>query len=420
MFERTALPGGPRVISARMPGMRSLSAAVYVMVGSRVETRAKSGLAHFMEHITFKGTDALPTTREVSDAIEGVGGSSNAATDRETTVYWTRLPIREAELGVHILSELTLHPRLRSEDIAHEREIIIDEIRSYRDEPAQYIYNVWDEAYYGDTPLGWEIAGDETSVRSLTDDDIRGFWAAHYVPSNMVVALAGDIGHEDAVELVDRTFGRGDRAVGSYPPAPSGPLERMRLEHRHTAQAHVVLGLAALPRDHPDQWTLDLLNTVLGDGTSSRLFMKIREEEGLAYDVHSFQTDYADAGVLQVYMGVDADDVVAATRSVLAELSRLRDEPVPAAEFERARNFTLGRLELRLEESRSMASFLGSQEALHERVMTMDEVIEALRAVTADDIQNLAGQLFRDEALCGAVIGPNLEAGSLEGALRLP
>ena len=420
MFERTALPGGPRVISARMPGMRSLSAAVYVMVGSRVETRAKSGLAHFMEHITFKGTDAMPTTREVSDAIEGVGGSSNAATDRETTVYWTRLPIREAELGVHVLSELTLHPRLRREDIAHEREIIIDEIRSYRDEPAQYIYNVWDEAYYGDTPLGWEIAGDETSVRSLTDDDIRGFWGAHYVPSNMVVALAGDIAHEDAVELVDRTFGRGDRAVGSYLPAPSGPLERMRLEHRHTAQAHVVLGLAALPRDHPDQWTLDLLNTVLGDGTSSRLFMKIREEEGLAYDVHSFQTDYADAGVLQVYMGVDADDVVAATRSVLAELSRLRDEPVPAAEFERARNFTLGRLELRLEESRSMASFLGSQEALHERVMTMDEVIEALRAVTADDIQTLAGQLFRDEALCGAVIGPNLEAGSLEGALRLP
>ncbi len=420
MFERTALPDGPRVISARLPGMRSLSAAVYVMVGSRGETRAKSGLAHFMEHITFKGTESMPTTREVSDAIEGVGGSSNAATDRETTVYWTRLPIREADLGVDVLSQLTLHPLLRSEDIAHEREIIIDEIKSYRDDPAQYIYNVWDEAWFGDTPLGWEIAGDEDSVRSLTDDDIRGFWSASYRPANMVVALAGDIGHDDAVELVERTFGRGNGATPDYLPAPTGPQERMHLEHRHTAQAHVVLGLPGLPRDHQDQWTLDLLNTVLGDGTSSRLFMKIREEEGLAYDVHSFQTDYADTGLLQVYMGVDADDVVPAMRGVFAELSRLRDELVPQAELERARNFTLGRLELRLEESRSMASFLGSQEALHDRVMTMDQVMEALRAVTADDIKALAERLFRDEVLCGAVIGPNLESDSLEGALHLP
>jgi len=420
MFERTALPEGPRVISARLPGMRSLSAAVYVMVGSRGETRTKAGLAHFMEHITFKGTERLPTTRDVSEAIEGVGGSANAATDRETTVYWTRLPVREAELGVDVLAELTLRPLLRSEDIAHERQIIVDEIHSYRDDPAQFVYNVWDEAFFGDTPLGWEIAGDEESVRSLSDDDIRGFWSRGYRPSNMVVALAGDISHADALALVERAFGRGNGAAASYPAAPPGPSERMRLEHRHTAQAHVALGLPGLPRDHADQWTLDLLNTILGDGTSSRLFMRIREEEGLAYDVHSFQTDYADTGILQVYMGVDADDVVPAMRSVLAEFARLRDEPVPVPELERARNYTLGRLELRLEESRSMASFLGSQEALHDRVMTMDEVMDSLRAVTVDDIQALAGRLFRDEVLCGAVIGPDLESRSLDGALRLP
>lgn len=420
MFERTALPDGPRVISARMPGTRSFSAAVYVMVGSRQETREKSGLAHFIEHITFKGTSDLETTREVSEAIEGVGGNSNASTDRETTVYWARLPVREAALGVHVLAELTLRPRLRSADIAHEREIIIDEIRSYRDEPAQFIYNIWDEAYFGDTPLGWEIAGDEASVRALSDADIREFWAAAYRPGNLVVSIAGDISHDDAVELVDRSFGRGDGGRLDYLPAPDVPLERMRLEHRHTAQAHVCLGLRALPRDHADQWTLDLLNTVLGDGASSRLFLKIREDDGLCYDVHSFQTDYADCGMLQVYMGVDADDVVPAVRGVVTELSRLRDDRVASGELERARNFTLGRLELRLEESRAMASFMGSQEALHERVMTMDEVIEALRAVTVEDIQALAGRLFSDDALCGAVIGPDLDAGSIEKALRLP
>ena len=420
MFERTALPDGPRVISARMPGMRSLSVSVYVMAGSRSEVREKSGLAHFMEHITFKGTRDLLTTRDVSEAIEGVGGNSNAATDREVTVYWARLPVREAELGVHVLAELTLRPRLRSADIAHEREIIVDEINSYRDDPAQYIYNVWDEAFFGDSPLGWEIAGDEASVRGLSDTDIREFWAAAYRPANMVVALAGDIGHDRAVDLVERSFGSGNGAVPSYLPAVQGPVEQLRVEQRQTAQAHVTLGLPGLPRDHADQWTLDLLNTVLGDGTSSRLFMRIREEEGLAYDVHSFQTDYADSGILQVSMGVDADDVVPAMRAVLAELSRLRDEPVPLAELERARNYALGRLELRLEESRSMASFLGSQEALHDRVMTMDEVMGAMRAVTADDIQALAGRLFRDESLCAAVIGPNQRLSSLEEALRLP
>ncbi|MFV2063323.1 MAG: M16 family metallopeptidase [Chloroflexota bacterium] len=420
MFERTVLPDGPRVISARLPGTRALSLAIYVMVGSREETRDKAGLAHFMEHITFKGTRDLTTTRALSEAIEGVGGSSNAATDRETTTYWARLPVREAERAFRVLSELTLRPLLRSEDIAHEREIIIDEIRSFRDDPASFIYNIWDEAYFGDSPLGWEIAGDEESVRSLTDSDIRDFWAAGYKPSNMVVALAGDISHEDAVALVERSFGKGNGAGQRYLPAPSGPVERMRLEHRHTAQAHVCIGLTGLPRDHPDQWTLDLLNTVLGDGAASRLFLKVREEDGLAYDVHSFQTDYADCGTLQVYMGVDADDVLPAMRAVLAEFSRLRDERVTEAELERARNYTLGRLELRLEESRSMASFLGTQEALHQRVMTMDEVIEALKAVTADDVQALAGRLLKDEALCAAVIGSNLESRSLEAALRLP
>lgn len=420
MFERTALPAGPRVISAHLPGTRSLSVAAYVLVGSRQESRERAGLAHFMEHITFKGTRDLATTREVSEAIEGVGGTSNASTDRETTVYWTRLPIREAERAVHVISQLTLHPQLRSADIAHERDIIIEEIRSYRDDPAQFIFNTWDEAFFGDTPMGWEIAGDEESVRSLTDADIREFWANGYRPSNLVVAMAGDITHERAVELAERAFGQGETSAIDYEAAPATPVAPFSLEHRHTAQAHVCMGVPALRRDHEDQWTLEMLNTVLGDGTSSRLFLKIREEDGLAYDVHCFQTDYADTGTLQVYMGVDPDDVLSAMQGVLAELSRLRDERVTAAELERARNYSIGRLELRLEESRAMASFIGAQEALHERVMTMDEVIEAMQAVTADDIQSLAGRLFTDDALCAAVIGPIKDGNRLERALRLP
>ena len=420
MFERTVLPEGPRVISARLPGTRSLSVAVYVLVGSRQESRERSGLAHFMEHITFRGTQALPTSRDVSEAIEGVGGTSNAATDRESTVYWTRLPVREAERAFQVLAELVVRPLLRSEDIARERDIIVEEIRSYRDDPGQYVFNIFDQAFFGDSPLGWEIAGDETTVKALSDDDIRTFWAAGYRPGNLVIAVAGDLSHERVVELARASFGQGSGTVASWEPAPTVPQRRLVVEARSTAQAHLCIGLPALPRDHPDQWTLELLNTVLGEGSSSRLFLRVREEAGLAYDVHSFQTDYADCGIQQVYAGVDPDDIDQTVTAIMAELSGMRETTVPAAELEKARNFLTGRMELRLEEGRHVASWLGSQEALCEQVLTVDEAIERLMAVSADDIQSLAGRLIRDEGMCLAVIAPRRKKRDLDRVLRLP
>jgi predicted Zn-dependent peptidase len=421
MYERTALPDGPRVISARLPGSRSFAVAAYVLAGSRLERREQAGVAHFMEHLTFKGTAAYPTTRAVSEAIEGVGGMCNAATDRESTVYWARLPLREARRGVDMLGELIVRPRLEDGEIDRERDVIVEEIRSYHDDASQYVYNIFDEALFGDTPLGWEIAGDERSVRSLSGDAIRAFWAASYRPANTVVAIAGDLPHDEAAGLVRAAFGTGNGPVPGWEPAPRLPAgERLRLETRDAQQAHVVLGLPALRRDHPDAWALELLNTVLGDGSSSRLFLELREEAGLAYDVHSFLADYADCGSLQVYAGVDPDDLSQAVRAILAELSRLRSEVVPPAELEKARNFARGRLELRLEEGRHLVSWLGVQEALHDRVLTLDEAIAELDAVTAADLQRVAGELFCDEALTLAVVAPPGAGADLERALRLP
>jgi predicted Zn-dependent peptidase len=419
MFERTALPNGPRVISERVPGSRSLSVAVYVLAGSRVESREQAGVAHFMEHVTFKGTQAYPTTGAVSDAIEGRGGSCNAATDRESTVYWARLPLREAERAFSVLSELVVHPLLRDADIARERDIIVEEIRSYRDDPGQYVFNLFDRAFFGDTPLGWEIAGDEESVRALPERQIRSFWSSAYRPANLVVSAAGDIDHKTVVDLVAGAFGTGNGSIPSFVAAPLVPVERLTFEHRESAQAHICLGLPALPRDHPQQWALELLNTVLGEGSSSRLFQKVREEAGLAYDVHSFETDYADTGALQVYAGVDPADLPRALAAILAELARLRDEPVPIDELERVRAYLSGRLELRLEESRYVASWLGVQEALHDRVLTLDEALAEVAKVTPADIQTLAQSLIRDDRLCLAVISPGRGTARLEKALRL-
>ncbi|HEY7599095.1 MAG TPA: pitrilysin family protein [Candidatus Limnocylindrales bacterium] len=419
MHQRSTLPDGPRVISERLPSTRSLAVAVYVLAGSRGESAAEWGVAHFMEHLTFKGTQALPTTRAVSDALEAYGGTCNAATDRESTVYWARLPVREAERAFDVLAELVCRPLLRAHDVEREREIIVEEIRSYRDDPAQYVFNLFDEAFYGDTPLGREIAGDEASVRALGEAQIRDFWARAYRPANLVVAAAGDLDHATVSALTAAAFSSGNGVQAGYSPAPPIPAARLKVEQRECAQAHLCLGLPSLPRDHPDQWTLEILNTVLGDGSGSRLFLNVREEAGLAYDVHSFQTDYADTGTLQVYAGVDPADARAALQAILVELARVRDERVPADEMARARAYVSGRLELRLEESRHLAAWLGVQEALHERVLTVDEALARLAEVTADDVQRLAGRLFRDEGLCLALISPSADA-RLERALRLP
>lgn len=418
-FQRTAIDDGPRVISARLPGTRSLSVAIYVLAGSRLETRERAGVAHFMEHVTFKGTRAYPTTRAVSEAIEGCGGSSNAATDRESTVYWARLPVREAERAFGVLSELVFRPLLREADITRERDIIVEEIRSYQDDPGQYVFNLFDRAFFGDTPLGWEIAGDEASVRGLGVDDIKTFWSDMYKPSNTVIAVAGDLDHATIVDLVKRNVGTGNGVVPSFDAAPALPVGRLSVENRDLAQAHLVLGVPALRRDDPDQWTLEMLNTILGEGSSSRLFQQLREEAGLTYDVHSFQTDYADCGTLQVYAGVDPADLDAAVEAILVELRRMVDEPVATDELDRARAYASGRLELRLEESRHLSAWLGVQEALHDRVLTLDQALAELDEVTPAGIQALAARLFTTDRLAAAVISPRGTTKSLERVLHL-
>ncbi|MGZ6339886.1 MAG: M16 family metallopeptidase [Candidatus Limnocylindrales bacterium] len=421
MYERTVLPDGPRVISARLAGARSVALAAYVLAGSRQETREQAGVAHFMEHLTFKGTAAFPSSRALSEAIEGVGGSFNAATDRESTVYWVRVPRREAERAMQVLGELIVRPCLDPADIAGERDVIVEEIRSYLDDPAEHVHVLFDLAMFGDTPLGREIAGDEASVRSLADATIRAFWGAAYRPANVVVAGSGDIAHEEVASLASAAFGSGSDGLGRFEPAPALPAgERFLLGHRDTIQAQLCVGVPGLARDHPDAWTLELLNAVLGDGMSSRLFLSVREERGLAYDVSSYIVDYADAGALVVSAGVDPDRLRPALEAILAELARLRDEPVPTAELAKARAYLSGRLELRMEETRHMASWLGGQEALHERVLTLDEALAAVAAVDAAGIQRVAASLIHDEGLRLAVVAPPRRGSRLEAALRLP
>jgi predicted Zn-dependent peptidase len=421
MFERTVLPAGPRVISARLPAARSVSVAAYVLAGSRIEVPGQLGVAHFMEHLTFKGTAAYPTTRAISEAIEGVGGSFNAATDRESTVYWVRVPLREASRAVDVVGELIVRPRLTDRDIESERAVIIEEIRSYLDDPSEYCQILFQTALFGAGALGREICGEEADVRSLPDSAIREFWAATYRPANTVVAIVGDLGHDEASGLASAAFGTGAGSAPGFAPAPALPAgPRVMLGKRSTNQAQLCLGVPALHRDHPDSWTLAVLNAVLGDGMSSRLFLSVREELGLAYDVSSGLVDYADAGALEVSAGVDPAGLPAAIKAILVELARLRDDPVGADELDKAKRYLAGGLELRMDDTRHVASWIGGQEALHDRVLTLDQALAAIDAVDAAGVQRLSAQLFRDEALRLSAVAPARYLRGLEAHLCLP
>ena len=421
MFERTALPQGPRVISSRVSGARSVSIAAYVLAGSRLESASEAGVAHFMEHITFKGTAAYPSTRAISEAIEGVGGSFNAATDRESTVYWVRVPQREAQRGMDVLGELIVRPKLDHDEIDGERTVIIEEIRGYQDDPSEYAQTLFQGALFGDGPLGREICGDEAGIRALPEVTIRDFWRTMYRPANTVIAVAGDLDHAQAVELAATAFGSGNGVIPGYDPAPVLPAgERARFGKRQTTQAQLVIGLPALHRDHPDSWSLALLNAVLGDGMSSRLFLSVREERGLAYDIGSGLVDYADAGALEISAGVDPASLPEALGAILDELARIRDEPIPAAELDKARRYLSGGLELRMDETRHVASWIGGQEALHDRVLTVDEALAAIDAVTVDDIQRVARSLIHEDGLRLAAVAPARYLRGLDRHLHLP
>jgi predicted Zn-dependent peptidase len=421
MFQRTKLAEGPRVISARLPGSRSVSIAAYVLAGSRIESADQAGVAHFMEHLTFKGTAGYPSSRAISEAVEGVGGSANAATDRESTVYWARVPRREAGTAMAVLGQLIVHPTLDDADIDQERTVIVEEIRSYFDDPSEYAQMLIQQALFGEGPLGREICGDEAGIRSLPTSAIRDFWRAMYRPANTVVAVAGDLEHDEAVTLAAAAFGTGNGALPGYEAAPTLPAgPRLLTGKRDTSQAQLAIAVPALRRDHPDAWTLAVLNGVLGDGMSSRLFLGVREEKGLAYDVSSGIVEYADSGALEISAGVDPDQLPSAIEAILAELVRMVDDPIPDEELAKAKAYLSGGLELRMDDTRHLASWIGGQEALHDRVFTLDEALASVEAVRSADVTRLAAELFRDEALRMAVVAPARHLRGLERHLRLP
>ena len=406
-YEKRVLPNGVRVLVSEMPEARSASLSVFVGAGSRLEDRRNAGTGHFLEHIVFKGTAKRPTAAEISQEIESKGGVVNAATDKEVTVFWSRVPARHWRVALDVVADLIHAPMLRPGDVEMEKRVVIEELRMYRDQPQDRVHTLIDELLYPRHPLGWEVAGREPVVNALDGDRLRAFMRTGYVPSKIVVGVAGKVNAGEVFEAVAELFGSSEsRTPPKASPAPDAGRVRMKLLGRRTEQAHVCIGWRGVPQEHPDKYSLDMFNAILGEGMSSRLFLELREKRALAYDVHSYGTNYVDAGHHIIYAGVTPERISEVIDAALAEVARLRDEIVPADEIDRVRDFNKGRLELRMEDSRGVSNWLAGQELFLDRVRSVEEVCAIIDSISAEDVQRVARKYLTPDRAYIAAVGP--------------
>ena len=420
MYEKSTLDNGLRLVTAALPHTRSVSVGFFVGVGSRYETEAQAGISHFVEHLCFKGTLERPTAREISTAIEGVGGILNGGTNKELTAYWCKVAQPHFQLALDVLLDMLLHSKFDPEDIEKERRVIIEEIHMTKDSPQQQVDMLIDELLWPNHPLGRDIAGNKESVTAITRDSMVNYLAHYYQPSNTVLAIAGDIQHQEVVAAISQALGNwtDHQSRSEYLAYVEQDNPRLHVETRDTEQAHLCLALPGLSVFHPKRFLLDLLNVVLGEGMSSRLFTEIRDKLGLVYSVHSYVEHCLDSGSVTVYAGVEPKNLRVAIEAILEQLNQLK-QPVPESELSKAKEFAKGRLLLRMEDSRSVAAWRGGQEILTGRILNVDQVVSIIDAVTAEEINQLAEELLVGSRLRLAVVGPVASDEPLDELLKL-
>ena len=411
-IRRTVLPGGLRVVSERLAGVRSASVGVWVGVGSRDESATLHGCSHFLEHLLFKGTSTR-SALDISIELDAVGGEFNAFTAKEYTCFHARVLDEDLPLAVDVLGDMITDSLITAEDVEAERDVILDEIAMHDDDPDDVVHNLFAAQAWGpDTPLGRDIAGTAESIAALTREQVHDFYRAHYRPATMVVAVAGNVDHDVLVEQVATAFGRNGFLDGDERPVPPrGAVAPVPIHPgtvtttRPFEQVNVVLGKAGMARDDERRFALGALNTALGGGTSSRLFQEVRERRGLAYSVYSFGSHHADSGLVGVAVGclpAKLDDVLAVVRT---ELAKVAAEGITEAELARGKGQLRGGLVLGLEDSGSRMSRLGKGELVHHDQLSIDEVLARIDAVTVEDVRRVAAEVFGGPEILASV-GP--------------
>jgi predicted Zn-dependent peptidase len=407
LYSKHIHKSGLRIITSNMPSTRSVCIAVFIGIGSRYESDEEAGTCHFIEHMCFKGTQRRPSPKEIAETIEGVGGILNGGTGKEYTTFWCKVAKPHFPLALNLLTDILRFPKFKVEDMERERGVILEELKESMDSPQDKVGLILNELMWPNQPLGRDIIGSRESISSLDRDKILKYMNQHYGLNNSVVAIAGDLDHDDIISSVEGAFSGWPKVkTRAYVPADDAQKKpRIKIEQRETEQVHLCLGIKGLSVDDPDRYKLDLLNVVLGGGMSSRLNQELREKRGLVYDVDSYLDYYFDSGALTVYAGVDPKNAEDTVSAIIEELARLKDS-VEAPELTKVKELVKGRLMLGMEDTRSVASWAGRQEILTGRVHTVDDVVAIVDKIQIEDLVEVAERLLFTKNLSLAMVGP--------------
>lgn len=411
----STLPGNLTLVTKEMPHMESVSIGLWVGVGSRYENGRNNGISHFLEHLLFKGTSSR-SQKQITRAIEGVGGSLNGFTAEECTCYLAKVGSRHWRRALDVLMEMYLEPALKPVDIEKEKGVILQEINMYRDSPSHYVNELLGDVLWPDQPLGFMIIGTPVSVASLGRSDFTAYMRRSYAWKNTVLAVAGKIGREEAEREAAKYTGVNSRVkrIAMEKATTSYRTPRVRVESRETEQTHLAMGMRAFGRLHPDRYALKLLSVILGENMSSRLFQQIRERHGLAYAISTSVSLYKDAGAVLLSAGMRNEKMKKAATLIVGELRRLKEQRVGERELDRAREYCMMQLLLSQEKTMNSMLWLGESLLCLGKVRRIDEVVNDLKAVTTEDIKRVAGVVFRPGRFALAAIGPAVDGRCLE------
>ena len=410
-----------KILSRHIPEARSVTVLILVRTGSRYEEKRTNGIAHFAEHMFFKGTKKRPTTLDISSLIDGIGGEFNAFTSKEYTGYYIKARAKKFDLLLDVLSDMLRNSKFEKAEIERERGVINEELRMYLDTPVRHIGDVYENLLFGDQPLGWDIIGTLKSLANIKREDFLKFQDSYYSPENMIVSIAGGVSHDDIKSITNKYLGKlNSKKTADYLPVKfSQNKPAVKLVNKKTEQSHLALGFRAYPIGHKNHYKLVVLNAILGSSMSSRLFIQLRERRGLAYYVRSMPEEYHDAGSFVVQAGVAPANSEEAIKVILAEFKEVTKVEVKADELKRAKEHIKGRLVLELEDSRELALIFGMQQLLEGKIRTTDEIFKNIDAVSAQDVQKVAKDIFKNEGLNLAIIGPYKDEAKFAKILKL-
>ena len=404
-YQKTVLDNGLRVVTEKIPYLRSVSIGVWVITGSRDEQPQENGISHFIEHLLFKGTERR-TAFDIAKEIDSVGGTLNAFTGREYTCFYAKVIDQNLPLAIDLLSDIFLHSLMDLKDIEKERMVILQEIKMVEDTPDDYIHDLFNRACWGDHPLGFPIYGTSDLVQSFRRDQFHQFFKDNYPPDRIVVCAAGNLEHRQVVDMIERTFGKISKSEKARGRSKPDPISTTNIRKRDLEQVHFCLGTRGLQYNHSLRFASYILNTILGGGMSSRLFQEIRENRGLAYSVYSYLPTYIDSGLVVVYAGTNEDSFQEVIELVLNEFDHLKKGPLKNEELETAKEQLKGNLLLSLESSDNLMTRLAKNEIYFQSYLPVGKILKGIDEVKEETVRQLANEIFDERLFCLTVLGP--------------